>query len=248
MRGQRFLSPFYQIVRADRKCTNLKQRLNDVCIRAAKGSGAFLVPEAASVNCYQGYHELSAISEFSEVPYPLFVEQAREDFSQVRQRMHSLWPKCDKPTWPVIVLPSGTGHQVMPPEWACANLPGATYVFFARDAYKTQFSNRGLQIEEFDSLAGLIEVSAQAKVAVVTDSFPSHPLQAYSSSTIAALSQQPQTRIIHPAFDGQVIHSKAKCCPCANRARGVGVCEAGFDVCSTWSDQRYTQELLAVLV
>jgi hypothetical protein len=136
----------------------------------------------------------------------------------------------------------------MPPNWARAHLPEATYAFFARDEYKKEFLSKGLRVIEFDSLESLLTISSQAEVAVVTDSFPSHPLQAYASSTIVALSQQPQERIVHPTFDGGVVHSKAPCCPCANRARGNGKCDAGLEVCTTWSDKQYTQELLASLV
>jgi hypothetical protein len=245
--GQQFLSPFYQIQRADRKASSLKHRLNEVLIQAAKLGGDYLIPTAASVNTYQGYHECSAIRTFSEIPYDVFCAQAAEDFVATRIRLQALWPKSENPSWRVIVLPSGTGHQIMPPDWARVILPEATYVFFAGDQFKTEFASRGLQIVEFDDVASLLQIAAQATYAVVTDSFPSHPLQAYSAATIVALSQQPRSRIVHPAFDGQIIHSRAECCPCANRARGIGRCDAGLDYCTTWSHHLYQQDLLSLL-
>jgi hypothetical protein len=152
MAGERFLTPFYEILRADRKATNLKHRLNHVLTQAAKGTGSFLVPNSASVNCYQGYHELSAVSELSAVTYHLFVEQAQQDFFRVRERLQARWPKNERPKWKVLVLPSGTGHQIMPPNWARAHLPEATYAFFVRDEYKNEFLSKGLRVVEFDRL------------------------------------------------------------------------------------------------
>jgi len=245
--GGQFLTPFYQIQRADRKVTSFKHRLNDILVQTAKLGADFFIPTAASVNCYQGYHECSAIKVFSKVPYDKFLAQAAEDFVITRSRMQTLWPKSETPTWRVVVLPSGTGHQVMPPDWARDNLPDATYVFFGRDSYKAEFASRGLRIEEFDSVDSLLKIAAQARFAVVTDSFPSHPLQTYSAATVVALSQQPRSRIVHPAFDGPVVQSRAECCPCANRARGIGRCDAGLDFCTTWSNFQYRQELHSIL-
>jgi hypothetical protein len=247
LRGHRFLTPFYQIHRADRKTTTLKQQLNDILIYITQAGGRFHVPTASSVNYYQGFHEFSAIKELSAIPYKVFLQQAANDFAVTRARMEALWPKEETPRWRTIVLPSGTAHQIMPPGWARANLPEATFVFFAQDPFKAEFVKRGFQIVEFDSVERLLEIAAQAQFAVVTDSFPSHPLQNYSSSTVVALSQQPPSRIVHPAFEGRVIHSKAPCSPCGNRARGFGKCAAGFEFCTTWSDNEYTQELLTTV-
>jgi hypothetical protein len=246
--GRHYLSPFHQILTADRRHPSLKHRLNDMFIRAAQIGGNFHVPTAASVNCYQGYHECSGIGELSEIAYEGFLQQARRDFFLTRARMQSLWAPSSRPAWRLIVLPSGTGHQIMPWDWALANLPDATYVFFERDAYKVEFKERGLRMVEFDSVESLIALASKARFALVTDSFPSHPLQAYAAATVVALSQQPRSRIVHPAFDGPVIDSRAPCCPCANRARGVGRCDAGFDICTTWSKRDYTRDLLAAVL
>jgi hypothetical protein len=245
--GHQFLNPFYQILRADRKSRTPKHLLNEVLIQGANALGVMHVPTAASVECYQGYHEFSAVPEFRAVPYPSFLEQVTKDFPITRARMRKLWPTESPATWRVLVLPSGTGHQIMPPDWARTHLSDATFAFFKSDTYKNEFLEQGLQVAEFGSVEGLLKLAAQAQVAVVTDSFPSHPLQAYSAATVVALSQQPRLRIVHPAFDGRIIHSKAECTPCANLARGAGPCAAGLQFCTTWSHKFYTRELLASL-
>jgi hypothetical protein len=246
--GEKFLAPFFQIQQADRKKTKLKHFINTFLIHSVRATPALYLPTRQTVSHYQGFHEFSALPEFSDLTNEDFRQQAALDFLPTRQRLRKLRPKAMHPKWNVIVFPSGTAHQVMPPTWAKEHLPEAIYAFFYQDYFLTDFKRLSLETVTFNSVESLLKMASFAEKLVVTDSFPSHPTQAYTADTVVALSQQPRSRIVHPCFDGVVVDSQANCCPCANRARGArgySRCEAGKDFCVTWSHPAYTQTLLA---
>ena len=135
----------------------------------------------------------------------------------------------------------------MPPAWAKSNLPTAAFAFFEGDRFRVEFQALGLQVKCFKSTEELLQLLAAARRILLTDSFPSHVAQSYTAVATIMLTEQVPPRTIHPAFDGAVVQSTARCAPCRHIAQGFGLCEAGHEFCLTWSDRAYTAALLATV-
>jgi hypothetical protein len=246
MQGERFACPFTRILQTERKHTKAKDVLNDALFTLVSATRRIKQPTVSSVRTYQGFHELSMFPEL-RASYPEFVTQTKHDALEIQKRLHLHWPKCNPPEFDILVFPGGSAHQIMPPAWAKANLPKATFAFFAGDPFQLEFEALGLTTQNFKSTEDLILLIAAAGWILVTDSFPSHVAQSYTASATLMLTEQVPPRTIYPAFEGSVVQTAAPCAPCKHIVRGFSRCEAGHDFCTTWSDKKYTKELLATV-
>jgi hypothetical protein len=242
IKGRKFISPSVRIIRKDRKSVGVKHKLNDFLVDVLNQTNLVRVPPRDNVDTYQGFHEFTAIQPFCSIPYNRFVEKARMDFAFVRQRLHAASP-AETPDIGCLVFPSGTGHQIMPPDWAKKHLQSSTFAFFLKDTLQKPYREFGLNVTEFGSIEELLILAGRARTIIATDSFPSHVCQSYTDSTVVALTQQPRTRIVHPAFDGTVVDSVAPCFPCLNMSRAFGSCARGRNYCLTWNDELYTRDV-----
>lgn len=244
LQGERFASPFIRILQSERKQTRFKDSLNDRAFALLETTRRIKQPPLATVAAYQGFHELSMFGELSAA-YPEFVGQAKRDLPGIRSRLQRQWPGTHHPAFATLVFPGGSAHQIMPPLWAKANLPAATFAFFASDPSRSEFEALGLASRTFKSTEDLLQLLAAAKRTLVTDSFPSHVAQTYTSAATVMLTEQVTARTVHPAFEGSVVPTTAPCAPCKHIAQSFGRCEAGHEYCVTWLKPEYTNALLA---
>jgi hypothetical protein len=242
LRGQHFICPFNRILQHERKRTRFKEYLNDALFESLEVTGRIRLPLKSTVRAYQGYHELSAFSEL-QVPVEDFIAQAQKDLGEVRERLQSRWPREDPARFGLLVFPGGTAHQGMPVSWARRHAPRATYAFFRNDSFQKEYQSAGLATRTFASVEELFVLLAAARQTWVTDSFPSHLAQVYTSAAVVMLTEQVPPRTVHPAFDGTVLRTAAPCAPCRHIVRGSRPCEAGHEYCVTWSDAGYTAAL-----
>jgi hypothetical protein len=241
--GARLVFPFYWLMRAQRRRTTIKDRLNDAAILAASTTRRIVLPAHEHIDTYQGYMELQALRPFRAVRPREFAEQARRDLPYLQSRLRRRFGMAAGKG--VLVFPSGTAHQVMPPGWAARHLGGAVFAFHASDPYAEGFSARGLRVARFTTPEEMLQLGHAARRIFVTDSFPSHLWQCAGDGVVVLLSQQPRTRVVHPGFpDEQVVASRASCCPCRNRDRGNHLlCDTGREYCSTWESADYAHEV-----
>jgi hypothetical protein len=242
--------PFHWLMRANRKTTTLKHRLNDIAVVTAARAGLVRLTDPAKVRDYQGYMELAALSPFCDVSFKDFCRQALLDLSELQQRLKEIGVPLGSGNFDTVVYPSGSAHQVMPPEWASQHLPQAAYAFHQHDSYADRFESRGLNVIRFASPEELFRSGIGARRILCTDSFPSHFWQVQATNVVLLMTQQVRSSVVHPAFpDSQIVVSRAPCCPCQNRARGAGnePCDMGHSICLTWQDSGYIASLKTML-
>ena len=241
-RGNHYVLPFYWVMRTNRKTTTLKHRLNDALIPATARAGLVRLTDPAKVTDYQGYTELSALDPFRDVSFGEFRLHAAGDLRELQLRLHQLHAGVVPGNHHTVVFPSGTSHQVMPPEWAEKNLRDAVFAFHQRDPYAREFESRGLKVERFGSPEEMLALGLGARRIICTDSFPSHFWQVHTTNVLLLLAQQTRSFIVHPGFpESQILASRAPCCPCLHRERNLGLapCDMGHLSCLTWQDPSY---------
>jgi len=245
--GRRFVYPFYWLMREQRRQSTFRDRLNDTAIRIASLSGRIVLPSRGNSNTYQGFMELQALSAFRTVAVRDFDAQAKRDFAAIGSRLRVQFGNSRADG--VLVFPSGTAHQVLPPRWAAEQLPDACFAFHERDGYAGRFSEQGLRVERFHTPEEMLTLGRDARRVLVTDSFPSHVWQLMGERIVVLLSQQPRIRVVHPGFpDEQIVASRAPCCPCRNRDRGNhSLCDAGREYCRTWTEVDYIKDVERLL-
>ncbi len=246
LRGRKFIYPFFRLNEKDRKVKTVKARMNAGLIELVALTGRVALPLAQRQEDYQGFMELTALPMFKPVTPEAFGAQARQDLPLVRARLRRNFPP--RPEQPLAVFPSGSAHQGMPVAWAKEHFPSALFVFFMKDTYREDFRAAGLATVTFDSVASLLHTAAGAHRLLSTESFTSHILQTYAGDVVIALTQQLGSRIVHPAFDGPAVLSRAACCPCRSLDRGHHPqCETGHDYCVTWNDPDYVRTIQEAL-
>jgi hypothetical protein len=239
LRGRRFVNPFHRTNTAN---GGWAEQLNRAAFATLATTGRVYLNDDALTEFYAGWMQISALPAARGVAAADVEGQLRHDFAELRGNLRALI--SEKRGEGVVIFPSGSSFQLMPPSIAADVLPDALYAFHDRDRYQETFAQAGLRVEAYANVVGLVRLASGAKLTICTDSFPSHVLQTYSRRTVAALSHYPRRRIVHPAFDGTVLDSAASCCPCVTRARTPGgSCPAGKSFCATWDDAGYRMRL-----
>jgi len=242
IKGDRYVLPFYWLMRRHRKTTTLKHRLNDAAILSTAKMGLIRLTDPAKVADYAGYMELSALPPFAYIGFDQFCSEASRDLPELQLRLKTLGSTYPPRTGEVVVYPSGSAHQIMPHTWATRHLSGARFVFHRSDPYAREFRENGLKVEIFDTVDDLLRSGLGARRIICTDSFPSHFWQVYTTNVLLLQTEQLSSYIVHPGFPtSQVISSRAPCCPCLHIARDTGLtpCQTGHLNCLTWQNPAY---------
>jgi hypothetical protein len=250
-RGFRFASPYGRIVIRDRNEWSFKDKLNWAAILIADKLGLVYTPPLNSLEFYQGYSEIVTLPPLRDIAYSVFQSQLRCSSLEILKSLQlaPTSPEYSPPTsvdGRVIVFPTGTGYQFIPLGWALEFLPGAVYAFFYKDPDLLRWSDAGLQtIAYYEQPGDILDLANRARLAISTDSFPSHFLQYTALNLVVLLTELPRSRVISPCFLGSVVDSSAPCHPCPHlERRGFPTCKAGFSECINWSSDSYRRRIL----
>ena len=248
--GKRYYSPFYWILRSMRAKPTIKDRVNDLGFAVAVATGRLSRPCRKYVYEYQGFMELQGLQPFRDVILEEFISEAQEDFDVIHSRVLEAFGQRSA-LHRTVVFPSGSGHQIMPPQVAARILPSAEFAFYEHDNLLKEYEQAGLKILKFGKPpAQICELIASASTVLCTDSFPSHLAQMWKDRTIPMMTEMKARMTVHPGFPmSQVVSSRAECHPCPNMARSGPDhrCAAGRVYCATWESPEYLEDLAKVV-
>jgi hypothetical protein len=244
LRGIKYIHPFHWVLRETRRHYSLQSSLNDVAINLASRFGVLLLPARERVWEYQGFMELSALESFTQVPISEFETASKEDLPYISSKLKKQISPSGCSEHEILVFPSGTAHQIMPPSFARNYLSTASFAFHRSDNFAREYENEGLRIKTFSSPEEMLALGCNAQWVICTDSFPSHLWQTWMDGVLIVLSQQTAKQIVHPGFSkSQIIDSRAACVKCRSRVRTRldDVCDSGHIFCETWTNPEYIQ-------
>ena len=246
LRGKRYYSPFYWVLRSTRVGKTFKDRLNDIGFSLAASTARLSFPSRKFIDKYQGFMELQGLKPFRDVSAKEFLGEAQTDFDVIGRRARNLFGR-NAARNRIVVFPSGSAHQIMPPDVAARILRNADFAFYEKDELAAGFEQAGLNVIRFGKPPEQIcELIASASAVFCTDSFPSHLAQMWPDRTIPMLTIAKAGATVHPSFPiSRVVTSRAECHPCTNLAR-TGPdhrCPAGRVFCVTWESAAYLDEI-----
>jgi hypothetical protein len=244
--GKRYYSPFYWSLRATRtKRRIIKDKLNDVGYFLATKTDRLSRPDRHLVFEYQGFMEMQGLQPFRDVSLAEFLAEAGIDFDAIGARAAGEFPS-GAPAHRTVVFPSGTAHQIMPPDTAARLLPSADFAFHVKDGFSKEYEQAGLKVLRFEKPEQICGMIASVSTVLCTDSFPSHLAQMWKGRALLLMTQQRTAMVVHPGFPRwRVVESRTDCHPCRNLARvGPGHrCQAGRVFCATWESPDYLAQL-----
>jgi hypothetical protein len=252
--GSRFASPYGRVVIRDWNVWALKDKLNWAAIVLANKLALVHTPPLNSLKHYQGYSEIVTLPFFRDIDYYSFESKLLILAPSIMEALQSA-PTSQEYSTPsnletrTVIFPTGTGYQFIPLWWALEFLPNAVYAFFHKDPDLVRWSEAGLETVAFYEQPGdLLDLANKSKIAISTDSFPSHFLQYSAPNLVVLLTELPRKRIISPCFRGQVVESMALCHPCPHlERRGFRTCKSGFSECINWKSDAYTRNILSLV-
>lgn len=205
-----------------------------------------MLPHRNLVWEYQGFMELSALKPFAGITVKQFETASEPDLLSLGNVLQKITPSSGIYSDDVVVFPSGTAHQIMPPHFARRYLPSAVFAFHTRDGFASEYEAMGLRIANFTSPEEMLALGCSARSVICTDSFPSHLWQTWRTNAIIVLSQQTAKQVVHPGFvRSQIIDSTAPCVKYRSRVRlhPTDTCDAGQVFCKTWTDPNFIDSL-----
>jgi hypothetical protein len=251
IKGSRFASPYGRVVISDWNVWTLKDKLNWAAILFANKLSLVHTPPLNSLKYYQSYSEIVTLPSFRDIDYFSFESKLLSLAPSIMEALQSspTSPEYSPPSsieTRTVIFPTGTGYQFIPLWWALEYLPNAVYAFFHKDPDLVRWSEAGLETVAFYEQPGdLLDLANKSKLAISTDSFPSHFLQYSASNLVVLLTELPRMRIISPCFRGQVVESIALCHPCPHlERRGFMTCKSGFSECINWKSEAYARNIL----
>jgi hypothetical protein len=248
LRGKRYYSPFYWILRATRSRFTLKDKMNDLGFLLAGATGRVSRPSRRLVFAYQGFMEMQGLGPFRDVSAEEFAREAPQDHDAIHARVLKAFGPVGARRR-TVVFPSGAAHQIMPPDVAARLMPSAEFAFHEKDGFSRDYEQAGLKVVRFGAPPEEIcELIASAAAVFTTDSFPSHLAQMWRDRTVVMLTEMKAGMTVHPGFPAsRVVRSQAECHPCRHLTR-IGPdprCAAGRMFCSTWENPWYLEQLSA---
>lgn len=246
IRGTKYVHPFHWILRETETASTLKTSINELAIGIAARSGRLLLPPRTLVWEYQGFMELSALGPFANIKVEQFEAASKTDLLSLSDNLKNLIPVGKIYSDEIVVFPSGTAHQIIPPVFAQTHLPSAIFGFHARDNFAREYESAGLRIATFTTPEEMLALGCSAHSVVCSDSFPSHLWQTWRTKVVVALSQQTAKQVVHPGFArSQVVDSTAPCVKCRSRVRihPTDTCDSGQVFCKTWDDPNFIHAL-----
>ena len=253
IQGQKYIAPYQKAVIRDKKNKQFKDRINNVIFDVANLLGVVQVPDSRFIKTYQGYLEIIGIKKLSAIGYKEYVAGLKKDYEILKDKLNGNIPTSAELVVPddlsryILVFPTGTSRQFIPVWWAKQYLPNAYYAFFWKDTEANSFEKADLKIIKFFHEPGdIIKLSQATLHTITTDSFPSHLLQSATENCTVTITEVLKTRIISPAFKGNVIDAEAICHPCLHLDRvNHPLCAAGHSECINWINSSYTNAILA---
>jgi hypothetical protein len=250
VKGKRFISPFQRINIKDKKKKQLKDYVNLFIFNVLDATNLVNVPPYKWSRTYHGFMELVALRQLRNISYDAFNEQVKKDYDVIQERLNMDIPVSPELVIPadikdkVVIFPSGTSKQFMPPEWAAIHYPDAYFALFHDDWEVARFTKAGLKIIPYYKEPGdIIVISREAKWTICTDSFPSHLIQTTHARATTLITEVEKSRVINPGFRGVVVDSVVTCHPCVRTGR-VLPCTSGFMECANWKSNIYTENIL----
>lgn len=246
LRGKRYYSPFYWILRETRTKLTVKDKVNDLGFLLAIATTRLSRPRRQYVYAYQGFMEMQGLRPFRDVSLEEYLSEAQFDFDRIHTRVLEAFGPRDS-SQRVVVFPSGAAHQIMPPEFAAQVLPMADFAFHEKDSFAKEYEQAGLKVVRFGNPPEEIcEIVASSSSVFCTDSFPSHLAQMWKDRATVLLTEMKAGMTVHPSFPAsRVVASQAECHPCRHLTR-IGPdhhCQAGRMFCVTWESTAYVEEL-----
>lgn len=246
LKGKNCYSPFYWILRSARRRVTLKDRLNDAAFLIASSVLPLSIPEQRHVYQYQGFMEMQGLYPFRSVEFAEFAAAISDVLPCVKQKLQSLFPPATS-RYRDLVFPSGSAHQIMPPEFAMVHFPEAQFAFYERDPDAEQFRRIGLSVVNFGRPPeDVVRLIAGARRTFSTDSFSSHLAQTWRDDCYVLLTEQKAEMVVLPGFpETQIVRSAAPCHPCRHKVRlnQSSVCDAGLYYCCTWNLPDYIERV-----
>jgi hypothetical protein len=246
LRGKRYYSPFYWTLRETRNAFTVKDKINDFGFLIAGATTRLSRPRRRYVFEYQGFMEMQGLRPFRDVTLEEYLGQAQIDFDAIHARvLHEFPPHNLRPR--IVVFPSGSAHQIMPPDFAARLFAAAGFAFHEKDSFSKEYERAGLNVVRFgDPPEEICQLIASASAVFTTDSFPSHLAQMWKDRTTVLLTEMKARMTVHPGFPAsRVVASRAECHPCRHLAR-TGPdhrCPAGRVFCMTWENPEYISQV-----
>jgi hypothetical protein len=244
--GKRYYSPFYWILRETRSKPSIKDKINDLGFLAAIATTRLSRPRREYVYEYQGFMEMQGLRPFRNVTPEEYRKEAQNDFDAIHLRVLEMFGEKAAGNRNVV-FPSGSAHQIMPPEVAARVLHDAEFAFHEKDDFAKDYEREGLKVIRFGNPPEEVcELIASAAAVFCVDSFPSHLAQMWKDRAVVMLTEMKAGMTVHPGFPSQrVVASRAECHPCRHLARidADHRCAAGRVFCATWESAAYMEEL-----
>ncbi len=246
LRGKRYYSPFYWILRETRGKPTVKDKINDLGFLIAAASTFLSRPSRQYVHEYQGFMEMQGLRPFRDITVKEYLSEAQKDFAVIHSRVLETFGRedCRHRT---VVFPSGSAHQIMPPQLAAKFLSHAIFAFYEKDDLSKVYEQAGLNVIKFGNPPEQIcELIASASTVFCTDSFPSHLAQMWKDKAFLLGTEMKPRMTVHPGVPiSRVIESRAECHPCRNLVRTGSDhrCQAGRVFCATWESPEYLAQL-----
>jgi hypothetical protein len=250
MKGKRFISPFQRINIKDKKKKQLKDYVNLFIFNILDSLNLVSVPPYRWSRTYHGFMELVAIRQLRGVSYDEFNAQVRKDYPLTESRLNMDIPVSPELVIPadikdkILIFPSGTSKQFMPPDWAAIHYPDAYYAIFHLEWEVDRFTKHGLKVVPYYVEPGdIVALSREAKWTICTDSFPSHLIQSTHARASTLITEVEKSRVINPGFKGIVVDSVVTCHPCVRTGRMLP-CTSGFMECANWKSSIYAENIM----
>jgi len=246
LRGKRYYSPFYWILRETRNKLSIKDKINDLGFLIATATTLLSRPRRQYAHEYQGFMEMQGLRPFRDVTLEEYLGEAQIDFDVIRARVLEAFGKQNSQSR-IMIFPSGSSHQIMPPAVAAKVFPYADFAFYENDDLSKEYEQAGLKVIKYGSPPERIcELIASASAVFCTDSFPSHLAQMWKDKAVVMLTEMKARITFHPCFPAsRVVESRAECNPCRKLVR-IGPdhrCQAGRIHCATWESPEYLARL-----
>src|SRR5208283_527906 len=128
--------------------------------------------------------EMQGLRPFRDISSEEFVSEAQTEFDVMHACVLDAFGR-NAARNRTIVFPSGSAHQIMPPQLAVRVLPAADFAFYEKDDFAKEYEQAGLNVIKFGKPPEQIcELIASASAVFCTDSFPSHLAQMWKDRAI----------------------------------------------------------------
>ena len=253
LRGRRFAAPYGRVVIKDWNRWRFRDRLNSLSYALVDLCRLVYSPPWESLQWYQGYSEIVLIPSLRNISPEEFNRQVAADAPHISHRIAGLARESAAPgssmvAGRVVVFPTGSGRQFIPLEWARENLPNAVFALHERDPDLQLWHGADLGVIVYSTPEQIAALGLMARVALTTDSFPSHVLQYSGAEVVVLITGTARFRVVAPGFRGQVVDAVAPCHPCPHlERRGFPKCKEGHEVCLNWESRTYTSKIMELL-